>query len=138
MRFLRKISPSPYADSIHGVIAYSGEEEDYRDDLDRWAQGDAETQARRDEVIAGFQEAVAEREFAQLIEPYLDDSSQEAHEDAVNTIGSNMAGAAVVTGIAGGGPAVAAGVAVVTGIVTAYQTCEVACHDQSPPRPPGG
>ena len=136
MRFLRKISPSPYADSIHNVIAYSGEEEDYRDDLDLWAQGDAETQASRDEVIAGFQEAVAERELAQFIEPYLDESVQEAHDDAVNTVGSAMLGGAI--GGSFGGPKGSALGATVAGGVAAYQSCYLSCHDESPPKQPGG
>ena len=61
------------------------EEEDYRNDLELWAEGDAETQAARDEAIAGFQTAVAEREAAQSLEQYQSDLRiQEAHEDAAN------------------------------------------------------
>ncbi len=134
MRFLRKISPSPYADSIHNVIAYSGEEEDYREDLQLWAEGDAETQASRDEVIAGFQQAVAEREaereIAQSLELYQRELGiQEAHEDATNVVAVSAAAGAVL----GGGPG-----ALVGGGVAAYVGCYVSCHDQSPPKGPGG
>ena len=130
MRFLRKISPSPYADSIHNVIAYSGEEEDYRDTFDLYAQGDAETQARQDEVIAGFQEAVAERELAQSLEHYQRELSiQEAHEDAADIVAVCTA-AGVVTG---GGTGALVGFGVST-----YVGCYKSCHDQSPPKEPGG
>lgn len=133
MRFLKKISPFPYADSIHGVIAYSGEE-DYGEELDRWAQGDAETQARRDEVIAGFQEAVAEREaereLAQSLEHYQRELSiQEAHEDAADIVAVCTAGGAVTGG----------GVGALVGFgVSTYVGCYKSCHDQSPPKEPGG
>ncbi len=134
MRFLRKISPSPYADSIHNVIAYSGEEEDYREDLQLWAEGDAETQASRDEVIAGFQQAVAEREaereIAQSLELYQRELGiQEAHEDAANVVAVSAAAGAVL----GGGPG-----ALIGGGAAAYAGCYVSCHDQSPPKGPGG
>lgn len=128
MRFLKKISPSPYADSIHGVIAYSGEE-DYRDQLDLWAQGDAETQARRDEAIAGFQEAMAEREaereLAQSLEYYQRQLCiQEAHEDAADIVAVSAAGGVILGGGTG---------ALIGGGVAAYAGCYKSCHDQSPP-----
>ncbi len=105
-------------------------EEDYRNDLELWAEGDAETQAARDEAIAGFQTAVAEREAAQSLEQYQSDLRiQEAHEDAANVVGVSAAAGAVL----GGGVA-----ALVGGGVAAYVGCYVSCHDQSPPKGPGG
>ena len=134
MRFLKKISPSPYADSIHNVIAYSGEEVDYREAFDLLAQGDAETQARRDEVIAGFQESVAEREaereLAQSLEHYQRELSlHEEHQDAADIVAVSAAAGAVLGGGAG---------ALIGGGVAAYAGCYKSCHDQSPPKEPGG
>ncbi len=134
MRFLKKISRSPYADSIHNVIAYSGEEKDYEYYFDLYAQGDAETQARRDEVIAGLQESVAEgeaeRELAQSLEHYQRELGiQEAHQDATDIIAVSAAGGAILGGGAG---------ALIGGGVAAYAGCYKSCHDQSPPKEPGG
>ena len=66
----------------------------------------------------------------------LNQEVQEVHEDAVNTVGSNMVAAALGAGLGGGGPFGAAGAAAITGLASSYQSCWVACHDESPPKEP--
>ena len=142
MRFLRKISPSPYADSINNVIAYSGEEED-PDEL-----ADAEDAVNADslrlpmptvQVDTTRTPIAQQRALERSVEIHQRNQRvQEAHSDAVNTVGSNMLAAALGAGVGGGGPGGAALAATVTGVVGTYQSCYVSCHDQSPPKGPGG
>lgn len=134
MRFLRKISPSPYADSMHNVMAYSGEE---GEDQTEQEESDFKLPMPTVEVdttgTADAEQLALERSF----EVYQRNRRiEETHKDAINTVGSNMVAAAVGAGLGGGGPYGALAAAGISGAVATYQSCYVSCHDESPPKEP--
>ena len=132
MRFLRKISPSPYADSIHYVIAYSGEDEQDQKEEPEHTLRLPMTTVEVDTTRTPIAQQMA---FERSLEIHqCNQAVQEEHKDATNIVG--VAALAGTIGGSPGGPATAALGAVTAGGAAAYAGCYVACHDQSPPKLP--
>ena len=109
MRSLRKISPSPYADSMHNVTAYSG---------DGWGFEIAEPDATNVEIPTDREVAIAE-----------------AHSDASASV-TAMTGAMVMATAVTGNLEFAPITGGIMFTARAYLDCYVSCHDQSPPVEP--
>lgn len=110
MRFLRKISPSPYADSTHSVMAYPGEGLEFET-----------TQPDNTNVVP--------------LDPRMEAIGQ-AHDDAVDRIARITHGVTERTYRSTRN--VPLTIIVGTGVAGArvYHDCWASCHNESPPREP--
>lgn len=111
MRFLRKISPSPYADSTHSVVAYS------RDGL-------------------GFEIAEPDATYvAPPPDPRLE-AIGDAHEDALTRVAGMTIIASDITYKRTKSVPITILVGVSVATARTYHDCYASCHNQNPPVQP--
>lgn len=123
MRSLRKISPSPYADSTHSVMAYSGD-------------GDKGLEFEIAEPDTTSPDSTSvEPQIPTDVDP-RQAAIDEAHYEAAESV--LLYSAAVAGGVYANNrnwrSALAAGG--VMAVARTYTSCYRSCHDQSPPRAP--
>ena len=110
MRFLRKISPSLYADSTHSVMAYPGE---------------------------GLEFEIAQPDNTDVVPPDLRMKAiEEAHQDALDSIIAKTTVASQLTYRNTRNVPLTVIVGSSVAGARVYHDCWTSCHNQSPPREP--